>query len=148
MAIATSTALLLAGTAVAAIGTISSGFAESDRSDFEAADQRQRAIREGEIAAQSERDFRKKEDAIAAARRDSQGGSGVQGSTGSPLLAAADFAAEEELQARRIRAGGATNQSRLLDQARLTKEAGKSAKTRGFFRAGASLLTGAGKAFS
>ena len=148
MAIATSTALLLAGVAISAVGAIGSGIAAGEQADFEAADLAQRAVREREIAEQNEKDFRREQSRLMAQSRANQGGSGVITSTGSPLLAAEDFASETELQALRIRAGGLTESSRLAQQSQLTKSARKSARTRGFFRAGSSLLTGAGQAFS
>ncbi len=138
---------LLAG-GVSAVGALSEGEAGKDQADFQAADQIQRAIRERQIAKEDEIDFRRQQSRVFAASRAAGGGSGVDLSTGSPILVAGDFAAETELQALRIRSGGKTKASRLFDQSRLTKAAGKSARTRGFFKAGSSLLTGASKAFT
>lgn len=143
-----STALLVAGVAMTAVSAVGAGVAAKNQADFQAADDRQRADREREIAEQNEEDFRRKQDRLFGTARANKGRSGVDQSTGSPLLAASDFAAEEELQALRILSGGEVSATRLEDQARLTKTAGKNARTRGFFRAGASLLSGAGKAFS
>lgn len=141
------TMLVLASSVASAVGSVSEGVASKNQADFEAADQRQRAVREREIATQDEIDFRRQQSRAAAASRAAGGRSGVISSTGSSLLAASDFASETELNALRIKAGGETTASRLEEQARLTKSAGKSAKKRGFFRAGSSLLSGASKAF-
>lgn len=142
MGVISTSTLLLAGVAMAAAGTVAAGVAAKERSDFEATDQRQRADRELEIAAMKEEDFRRDESRRAATSRANQGRSGVQDSTGSPLLVTGDFEMEKELQALRIRAGGAVNSSRLRDQATLTKAAGKNERTQGFARAGSTLLTG------
>ena len=141
MAIST-TAMLVISTAVQAIGAIAEGRDAKRQADFSAAVDRQRAEREREIAGQEEEDFRRKQRRVAAQSRAEGGARGVDSSTGSPLLAAEDFATEEELQALRIRAGGQSTAHRLNQQASLTSAAGKSAQTRGFTRAGSTLLTG------
>ena len=137
------TGIEIALLATAVIGAARSGVAAKNQADFQAADDRQRAVREREIAAEDEKDFRRQASRDAAASRAAQGGSGVVQSTGSSLLAAADFASEAELQALRIRSGGETKASRLEEQAKLTARTGKAARKRGFFRAGSSLLSGA-----
>ena len=141
------TALLVAG-GVAAAGAVSSGMAEKERSDFSAADQIQNAVRAKEISEEEATDFERRASRAAGASIAKGGGSGVQLNTGSNLLAQQDHAAEVELQALRIRAGGKTESQRLIEQASLTKAAGKSAQTRGFFKAGSSLLSSASKVFS
>jgi hypothetical protein len=147
MAIATSTMLLMGAAGVAAAGAIGGGIDADRKASFEASEQRQRAEREREIAGISEEDFRKQQSRIAAESRAAGGASGVDQSTGSALLAASDFEAESELNALRIRAGGETQSQRLDEQADLTRAAGKSAKTRGFVRAGSSLLSGGANTF-
>lgn len=139
---------VVASAATSAVSAVDQGIGASRQAKFQAADQRQRAVREREIAAQNETDFRRDQSRLQAQRRAREGGSGVQGSTGTSLLTASDFEAEKELQALRIRAGGATNASRLENEAQLTSIAGKNARNQGFFRAGSSLLSGAGKTFS
>ena len=133
------------GTAVSVISSISEGRAASDQADFQAATTRQQAVREREIAGDEEDDFRRQQRRVLAQRRAEGGASGVDRSTGSPLLATEDFIGETELQAQRIRAGGNASAQRLNQQADLTSAAGSSAKTRGFARAGSSLLTGFSK---
>ena len=123
MPFTTTTALLVAA-GVSAVGAVSAGVAEKDRADFSAADQIQQAAREREISKEEEIDFRRKQSRIFAASRAAGGGSGTDLSTGSNLLTAQDFAAETELQALRIRAGGKTASSRLIDQSKLTKASG------------------------
>ena len=138
----------MAASAVGAVGAASEGQDKKEAAEFSAADQLQLAAREREISKVEEGDFRRVQSRFFADNRAASGGSGVQLNTGSNLLAAQDFAAEVELQAMRIRAGGDTRATRLETQALLTKRAGKAAQTRGFARAGSSLLSGASKAFS
>lgn len=146
MPITGTTALLLAA-GVSAAGSIAAGQAARGQGDFQAAVSRQQAGRTREIAAAEEQDFRRRQSRSFAQRRAAMGASGVEIGTGSSLLASGDFAAETELNALRIRAGGATQATRLEQQARLQRAAGRSRQKRGFFRAGASLLTGFGEAF-
>ena len=168
--------LKVAATVITVIGAISEGNAARQQADFNAAailqqserqaqiDERQAQIkdqqsaREREVAGVEEDDFRREQRRLFAQRRAALGVSGIDISTGSPLLAAEDFITEAELQALRIRSGGETSAIRLRQQAvlgrsagrtsaTLTSAAGKSAQIRGFTRAGASLLTGFGKNF-
>ncbi len=130
-----------------AVGAISQGQAAGRQADFKAAVTQQQAERERQVSASEEEDFRRRQSAILAQRRAGLGAAGVEIGTGTPLLAAGDFAAETELQALRIRSGGETRSTRLEQQAELTSAGGRSARTRGFFRAGSSLLSGAAKKF-
>lgn len=134
------------GAAISAIGAIQQGQAAQQQADFQADVQVQQAIRERQIAREQEDDFRRNQSRLQARRRAVLGGSGVQSSTGSPLFASEDFAAETELQALRIRAGGRTRASRLEQQATLTAASGRNARTASFFKAGGSLLSAVGRA--
>ena len=82
-----------------------------------------------------------------ARRRALLGVSGVDPSRGSPLLVSEDFAAEAELQALRIRSGGALSATRLEQQAGLIATSGRQARRAGFVRGGALLLDRTGSAF-
>lgn len=146
MAIST-TALLIASTIFQVVGAISQGNAARQQADFQASVDRQQAVRERDIAAQDEEDFRREQRRIFAQRRAALGAGGFELATGTPLLAAEDFVTEAELQALRIRSGGLTRSTRLNQQASLTSVAGRSAQRSGFFRAGSSLLTGFGTGF-
>ena len=140
------TAWLTAG-ALSAIGNISQGQTARAQSEFQAKVGEQQASRERQVAAGEEEDFRRKQSRILAERRAAMGKSGVELGTGTPLLAASDFAAEAELNALRIRAGGETQAIRREQQAELTRRAGRSAQQRGYLRGGASLLSGYAGAF-
>jgi len=145
MALTTAAMLTIASTAASVIGSMSQASAAQDQADYQATVQRQQATRERQIAESEERDFRKRQSAALALRRAELGGSGVRGTTGTPLIAEEDFMSEAELQAQRIRQGGEVSATRLEQQADLTKAAGRSASQRGFMRAGSSLLTGFGE---
>lgn len=147
MAIATSTALLLAAAGAAAAGHISEGRAEKKQKDFQARVAEQQADSEKRISEEQERDYRKAQSAKLAEMRAAMGKSGTDMGTGTPLLAFGNFAEEAERNALRIRSGGETQSSRLKEQAGFYRSAGKTAQRTGYTRAGASLLSGAGQAY-
>src|SRR3990167_4140496 len=141
MAIASTTLALMAAAAAAA-GAIQAGQATKAQSKFQAAVNEQQAARERLVSAGEEQDFRRRQSALLAERRAALGKSGIDIGKGTSLLAASDFAAETELQAQRIRAGGETQASRLEQQAVLTRAGGRAAQQQGYFRAGSPLLSG------
>jgi len=102
------------------------------------------AAQERQISKMNEEDFRRQQELTLAEFHAAGGGSGVDLSTGTPLLAYSDFAAETELQAQKIRAGGEMRATRLDQAASLSKKAGNAAFTDSLFRGGASLLMGFG----
>lgn len=130
MAVTTGTAIL-AGTGLSVLSSLSEGAAASKEAKY-------RSALAGHESKVKERDFRKDISKALSASRAAGGASGVSQTTGSPLLAEADFMREAELQAHRIREGGEIS-------ADLLGRAGKAAKTRGLVRAGASLLSGIGR---
>jgi len=144
MAIATSTALLISA-GIAAAGAVAQGVSANKQAKFQAAVDEQKATRERQVSANEEEDFRRRQSRFLAQRRAELGGAGVEIGTGTPLLAFGDFAAETELQALRIRDGGDVKATRLEQQAGLTRASGRAAQQQGFFRAGASLLSGYSK---
>ncbi len=123
----------LAGTAISAIGAIRQGNTQSKVL-------KQQAERDRQQAASDEGDFRARQSRAMASRRAGLGAAGIDQAKGSPLLVAQDFAGETELQALRIRTGGEVTATRAEQQAQLQK-------TKGQFRAGSLLFSGAGKAF-
>lgn len=151
MGLETATLALIAsaaGSAIAAAGAVQQGQAANAQSRFQAQVLQQQADRDQEIAKINADDFRRQQSGVAAAGRAAAGGKGVTSGTGSSLLVAEDFAAESELAALRIRAGGDTSALRLRQQAGLVRQQGRSLRTAGFVRGGSLLLTGAGKTFS
>lgn len=154
-------AVVVAGVAISAFAAAEQGRAAKKEADFRArlAEQdaeveRQKAARELVVARQSEEDFRRDQSNLMGTRRARLGATGVEPGAGSPLLVSEDFAAEGELQALRIRAGGEVAATRLEQSAlRLESEAslfrfsGRSAQRAGQLRAGSLLVSGAGQAF-
>ena len=141
------TAAIIGVALVGAVAAKSQGDAANKAAKAQASITEQQAARERVVAEQNESDFRRDQARFFGERRAAFGASGVDQTTGSPLLAVDDFAAEVELQASRIREGGEIRSTRLEQQAALTRQAGKNAQQRGLFRAGSSLLSGAGRAF-
>lgn len=142
-----STIATVGSSLIGAIGVIASGQAAKKQADFQATVMRQQAERERQEAAAQEEDFRREQSRLMARRRAVGGAAGVDIGSGSPLLVSEDFASEVELQAQRIRSGGALRATRLEQSARLEGMRGRSARTAGLARGGASLLHGLGEAF-
>lgn len=142
------TALSVGGFVLSALSAIQKGQAAAAQANLQATILSQQAERDRQKAAADEEDFRKRQSFILAARRAALGVSGVEPAAGSPLLVGEDFAGEVELQALRIRSGGELRATRAEQQATLQRFKGRAARTSGFARGGALLLTGAGKRFS
>jgi hypothetical protein len=118
-----------AGAAVSAVGSIKAGKAQKKMAE-------QQAEFDLEAAAGRERDYRRETSFILAARRAGLGAQGVR-AEGTPTLVDDSIVTESELQALRIRQGGEA-------QARILRQGGQAAQTAGYFRGGASLLSGIG----
>lgn len=130
---------------VGAVGTVVSGMQAQQQGKTQAAILRQQADRERQQAETDSQDFRDQQSRLLAQRRAVLGGSGVDFSTGSPLLASEDFAGETELQALKIKTGGEVRGTRLEQQAMLIRQQGNDALTGSLFRGGASLLEAGSK---
>ena len=139
--------IAIVGGVLGAVGAEKEGQAAKDQANFESAITEQQAERERRIAAGDEEGFRIAQGRLQGDRQAQLGASGVDPTTGSPVDTGGDLAAEIELQALRIREGGQVRGTRLDQESLLVVKAGENAKTRGQFRAGASLLSGASKAF-
>lgn len=137
-----------AGAAVSAVGAVRQGKAQANALEYEADIARQQAEQERTASRQEEEGFRRDQSRLLAKRRATMGGSGVDTSMGSPLLASEDFASEVELQAQRIRAGGELRATRLGQQAGLYQSQASGARTAGYVRGGSLLVGGAGDAAS
>lgn len=138
----------LAAAAASAGGAVYSGIQAQDQAEAQAKVLAQQARSERDAAAAAERDFRSEQSRLMARRRALLGGTGVDPSTGSPLLASEDFAGEVELQALRIRHGGEVSATRLQQQSALERARGGAELTGGFVRGGSLLLSGAGTSFA
>lgn len=137
----------LIGAAANVAGNVSQAQAANKQRDFQANVAAQQAESERLAAAEQERDYRKAQSQRLAQIRASMGASGTDTSTGTPLLAFADFEAETERNALRIRSGGDIRARRLDQQGSLYRMSGKSEQSAGYGRAGASLLSGIGNTF-
>lgn len=140
-------ALTVAGGVIGAASSMSQAKAQASQANYQSEVLRQQAQQDRERARLDEEDFRRQQSRMAAARRAALGASGIEGGTGSSLLVAEDFAGEAELGALRIRHGGAVSATRREQSAELQRFSGRNALRAGKFRAGASLLSGAVKAF-
>lgn len=139
-------ALSVAGAAVGALGAISGAQASANAAEFNAEMAEREAAQERQIAEQQARDKRREGSRILAASRARRAGSGVT-SSGTPLLFDEATAAEIELQAQYLLAGGENRASSLEASAALDRSKAKGARSGGFLSAGTTLLTGAGNAF-
>ena len=135
-----------ASAAVGAVGGIKSDQAQKKLANSQATMQEQDAARTQQIAQQQERDFRLNTADVMSARRAGLGAQGVT-AEGTPALVDESVVAKSELQALRIRTGGVTDATRMQQQAALTRMGGANAETAGYYRAGASLLSGAAGAW-
>lgn len=142
MAAASSFAIVAAAASAAA--SLYGGIQANQQAKAQASIYNQQAERERQQAKADEEEFRNQQQRAMARRRAVMGASGVDLSTGSPLLASEDFASETELQALKIRNGGEVRGTRLQQQAALTAAKGRSDMTSGFIRGG-SLLFSAGE---
>lgn len=147
MALTTSAVIGLIGAAASAAGGISQANAQKKQARFQANVSRQQAESERLAAEESERDYRKAQSSRLAQIRASMGASGTDTSTGTPLLALADFEGETERNALRIRSGGEIRSRRLDELGGFYDSAGRNAESAGYARAGSSLLSGAASGF-
>lgn len=135
-----------AGLASAAVGGVSSfaaSQAQARAAEFNAEMAQQQAERERQIAARDAETYRRRESRLLAASRASRAGSGVT-FQGSPLLVDEATAAEIELGAQNILAGGAASAFGFQQQAALSRARARSTRTGAFLSAGSTLLTTVG----
>lgn len=148
MALTSSAVIGLIATAASVAGGVSQANAAKKQSNFKANVANQQAESERLAAAEQERDYRKEQSSRLAQIRASMGASGTDTSTGTPLLAFADFEGETERNALRIRSGGEIRSRRLDELGGFYRSAGRNEQNAGYARAGSSLLSGAASAWS
>ena len=139
------TAFLIASAAISAIGAISSGMASSKQAKFQAALARQRAEREREIGELNADERRREGSRLAAQQRARLAAAGVEPDTGTALLLDTNLNAETEFQALLAENAGATQAAQSESQARGFGLQASAARNAGFFRAGSTLLSAAGR---
>lgn len=141
-----STALAAVGAGVSAYGSIQQGKAQKAINDQNAAVNDQAALdraRDGRILANSQRD---KNRSIQAKMRALYAKGGVSTSVGSPLVVQVQQAGELELGALEAEQTANAQASQLRQQAVLDRMAGKAARRAGNFNAAGTILSGAGAA--
>lgn len=137
----------VAGTAVSAVSAIKQGQAQKSMANEQAKLQDTEAAQALEVAAGNERDYRRESAFMLASRRAGLGAQGVR-QEGTPQLVDESTVSESEIQALRIRQGGQREAANLKQQAAYTRKGGQAAATAGYYRAGASLLSGIGDVYS
>lgn len=152
MAIATSTALLIAagasvvGAGVSAYSAAQQGKAQQSLNNYNAAVNDQAALdaqRDSRIKANVQR---AQAQAIKARQRALYAKAGVVSATGTPLLVQVEQAGELEMAALEEETAGNTQAARLRTQAVLDRMAGKAARTGGNLSAAATILQGTAQA--
>ncbi|MEE8488411.1 MAG: hypothetical protein V3S56_09590 [Gemmatimonadota bacterium] len=137
----------LIAAAIAAAGAIQQGQAARKAADAQSEIFRRQAERERLLSEQEAISFSRSTSRLAATQRALQGGSGAVAGVGTFAGLSDDFAAEAEFQRLNILSGGEATASRLEASASLERFKGKQAQKAGFFRAGSSLISGAGQQF-
>ena len=131
------------GAGISAVSAIKQGQAQKSMANEQAKLQETEAGQATQVAAENERDYRRETAFMLASRRAGLGAQGVTGE-GTPRLVDESVVTEAERQALRIREGGAREASNLKQQAKYTRAGGQAAQTAGYYRGGASLLSGIG----
>lgn len=137
-------AVTLVGAALSAVAAISAGQAQADAAEFNAEMAQQQATRERQIAERDATDYRRQNSRLLATSRARRAGSGVT-SQGSPLLVDEATAAEIELGAQDILAGGSARAFGYEQEAALSRSQAGATRRGSFLKAGGTLLTGASR---
>ncbi len=136
-----------AGLALSVIGQVQQGQAAKQASEGQATVLQQQARHEERQAEIDAGEFRRDQLKVLGSSRAARGASGVQLTTGSPLLTDDEMIAEIAFQTTKIRRGGEISAARKRQQADLERSAGRSAGIGGFLGGGSTLLTGGAQAF-
>jgi len=138
-------ALTVASTAVGAVGAIQQGNAAKAAADYNAKLQEREATQRSKEANLHEEAQRRKNRQLLARQRAQLAESGIGfEAMGESLIE--DSATMAELDALNIRYEGETQRRGLLAGANLSRMEGKNAQKAGYFKAGATLLSGGSKA--
>lgn len=137
--------LTAASALVSVVGDIRAGQAGAVQAAFQSRVLHQQAAFARQRAARQEAVFRRDIRRFKGTQRALLAKSGVKVEEGSPLLLQVETAAQAELEALTIRAGGDITAARLRREAILQRMRGQFSRTAGFIGAGESLLSGASK---
>lgn len=135
---------LAAALGLSAVGQISSGIAQKQAADYNAAVLRQQAEHERLLAEREAQQFARQESAKRASARALLAANGVS-EQGTPVLVADVMLGDALLGEETIRRGGQAKANALEADATLVQYRGRAARTASFFQAGESLLTAGGK---
>ena len=136
---------MLLGTALQAFGAFRAGQAQEKAAEYSAQVAERQATAATQKAAYEEEMRREKGRKLSASQRAAAGATGITMESFSDVFA--QTALDTELDALAIRYGGDIESSRYKSEATGQRFAGKQAKKAGILSAGATLLTGAGKAY-
>lgn len=139
----TELAIMAVSSGISAIGQIQAGQAAAAQAAFQSRVLHQQAAFARQRAARQEAVFRRDIKQFRGTQRVLLAKAGVRVAEGSPLLLQVETAAQAELEALTIRAGGDITAARLRQEAILQRMRGQSSRTAGFIGAGKSLLSGA-----
>lgn len=128
---------------ISAIGQIQAGQAAAAQAAFQARVVEQQAAFARQRAARQEAVFRRDVGQFRSTQRALLAKSGVKVEEGSPLLLQVETAAQAELEALTIRAGGDITAARLRQEAILQRMRRQSSRPASFIGAGKSLLSAA-----
>lgn len=148
MAAAAPIIIMALGTAVGVAGSIQAGKAQKAQADYNAKVAENDAIAAKQKAEYDASIHREKVAKLLSTQKALYGKSGVQSSSGSPLLVQNDTVTEGELDAQAILYGGDIEAGRSKSAASLYRMQGKQAKKASYYEAGSTLLTGAAKTMS
>ncbi|MDJ0970454.1 MAG: hypothetical protein QNJ06_11240 [Kiloniellales bacterium] len=132
---------LAVGAAAAAAGAAAEGVAAANQAEFQAEIAEQQAERERQLAARQSQGLRRQQSRLGARSRARRAGSGVVG-RGSSLLIEEDIAAETELGALDLLNNGVVSATRLEQQARLERAAGRGKRDRALLLGAAAAASG------
>jgi hypothetical protein len=132
------------GSVTSAVGQISSGMAQQNAADYNAAVNRNNAIQATQAAGQQSVVAQQETNQKLGQQAAAYGASGVDVNTGSPVDVMMNTAAKGRLDAMTLRYGGQVTALGDLQAATLAKYEGAEAATSADLGAGTTLLTGAG----
>lgn len=137
--------LTAASTLAGVVGDIRAGQAAAAQAAFQSRVLHQQAAFERQRAAIQEARFRRESARVGSRQRTLLAKAGVKTTEGTPFLLQEETAAEAELEALTLRAGGDITAARLRQEAILARMRGQSSRTADFIGAGKSLLSGASR---
>ena len=138
--------IAVVGAVVAAASTAMAAKAQADAQRFQAKLAERQAESERQIAERKAEDQRRRTSSLIASQRALFAGSGIDPGAGTPLMVTSDAAREGKLGELDILFGGENRASDLEATAKLRRSQATNTEIAGAINAGATLLTGVGRA--